>query len=65
MKTFIVYIDKRRGVARVHQTDCPDLEKRSQESLTEYFLRNLSTREEGATLGAAGGNRVELCEGCA
>ena len=65
MKTFIVHIDKRRRVARVHQTDCPDLEKRSQDSLTEYFLRNLSARAEGAALGAAGGNRVEHCEGCA
>ena len=50
MKTFIVHIDKRRGGARVHQTDCPDLEKRSQDSLAEYFLRNLSARDEGAAL---------------
>ena len=64
MKTFIVYVDKRRGVARVHQAGCPYLEKRSQDSLTEYFLRNLSARDEGAALGAAGGNRVEHCEGC-
>ena len=64
MKTFVVYVDKRRGVARVHQADCPDLEKRSQDSLAEYFLRNLSARDEAAALGAAGGNRVEHCEGC-
>ena len=65
MKTFIVYVDKWRGVARVHQADCPDLDKRSQDSLTEYFLRNLSARDEAAALAAAGGNRVEHCEACA